>query len=888
MTSSQVEVILSSLRDMCKSRLEELDSEFQLNLAWLTKTTQRTRKALAANPLNIGLVSAGPTRGKKAISKRGQNTSSQDKRRHLNGRRRTSPRNRKAQDENKENNVLVTNNPERVLRRYRARAMGPDKPNTPPIMVGHESFEKGQDSVMIVGQVQDCGETQSPSAGKSPCATEDKEESPIEAVPEEVVEHSEKENGTHDHQTELTGSCSANQVLSPRLETLVPRTSEDLVETPETPKSPMRRETRGSKTAPRKSRSLRSSSAGGEANVFKEMLPENRKKSELSKPKKGSTSSNTSKRNSSRGRKRSSSTKAGHSETGKVSLEKSSLAFDVDENGGISVAGLGALAGLDLENAEIKSDRLAEGPAKKIRLAKVASNIYVNRVGVEKLVERKVEYATEEKQAGEHVFHPVEASKEKTRRFEAKMQDEGTTSAEHGGDRTHIETPVAEDQIQSPNLETSQDDRQPVKEAAIGIGEQDKDKHFDGSPRLGAPCTIESWTADNYTDTGPLAERINDHSQTLGDAGEQKSCDVMERPRSEERSQSTPTRVLDFGADAEDHEDHEGSPSVKTPSRLANLVTTMTSFLPVLGGSNNPRDGATSSETERLEMATTKRKELEKREEELAEKRKAAAAAKMREHEERQKRAEMKRRKLAELVKQKELERRKKEEERHKRLKEQELAKKKQREDEVWLLCGRKTEGSQADCAPISELTQELRREERRKRFEEHKRKLAEQEEARRRELELRLASSKHEPSSAQARDAVLMPPPKSIPLKHTPQAKNKPTEEELSSYQMTTEKNDNDEDSTDEESSTRNNKKIPVWARQPHLNRALEDQDKALRDPDTIFPRSSATCDLEEVFAEEKKKKKRYRTRGSSSNWVRDRLTWKEEMDYKKAVGLM
>jgi len=44
----------------------------------------------------------------------------------------------------------------------------------------------------------------------------------------------------------------------------------------------------------------------------------------------------------------------------------------------------------------------------------------------------------------------------------------------------------------------------------------------------------------------------------------------------------------------------------------------------------------------------------------------------------------------------------------------------------------------------------------------------------------------------------------------------------------------------------------------------------------------------LEEVFAEEKKKKKRYRTRGSSSNWVRDRLTWKEEMDYKKAVGLM
>mmetsp|Transcript_18498 Transcript_18498/g.74346 ORF Transcript_18498/g.74346 Transcript_18498/m.74346 type:complete len:837 (-) Transcript_18498:962-3472(-) len=827
MTSSQVEVILSSLRDMCKSRLEELDSEFQLNLAWLTKTTQRTRKALAANPLNIGLVSAGPTRGKKAISKRGQNTSSQDKRRHLNGRRRTSPRNRKAQDENKENNVLVTNNPERVLRRYRARAMGPDKPNTPPIMVGHESFEKGQDSVMIVGQVQDCGETQSPSAGKSPCATEDKEESPIEAVPEEVVEHSEKENGTHDHQTELTGSCSANQVLSPRLETLVPRTSEDLVETPETPKSPMRRETRGSKTAPRKSRSLRSSSAGGEANVFKEMLPENRKKSELSKPKKGSTSSNTSKRNSSRGRKRSSSTKAGHSETGKVSLEKSSLAFDVDENGGISVAGLGALAGLDLENAEIKSDRLAEGPAKKIRLAKVASNIYVNRVGVEKLVERKVEYATEEKQAGEHVFHPVEASKEKTRRFEAKMQDEGTTSAEHGGDRTHIETPVAEDQIQSPNLETSQDDRQPVKEAAIGIGEQDKDKHFDGSPRLGAPCTIESWTADNYTDTGPLAERINDHSQTLGDAGEQKSCDVMERPRSEERSQSTPTRVLDFGADAEDHEDHEGSPSVKTPSRLANLVTTMTSFLPVLGGSNNPRDGATSSETERLEMATTKRKELEKREEELAEKRKAAAAAKMREHEERQKRAEMKRRKLAELVKQKELERRKKEEERHKRLKEQELAKKKQREDEVWLLCGRKTEGSQADCAPISELTQELRREERRKRFEEHKRKLAEQEEARRRELELRLASSKHEPSSAQARDAVLMPPPKSIPLKHTPQAKNKPTEEELSSYQMTTEKNDNDEDSTDEESSTRNNKKIPVWARQPHLNRALEDQDK-------------------------------------------------------------
>lgn len=33
----------------------------------------------------------------------------------------------------------------------------------------------------------------------------------------------------------------------------------------------------------------------------------------------------------------------------------------------------------------------------------------------------------------------------------------------------------------------------------------------------------------------------------------------------------------------------------------------------------------------------------------------------------------------------------------------------------------------------------------------------------------------------------------------------------------------------------------------------------QALQDPDKIFPRVNATCDLEEVFAEEKKKK-RYR----------------------------
>ncbi|KAJ8903726.1 hypothetical protein NDN08_004826 [Rhodosorus marinus] len=878
MTSSQVEVILSSLRDMCQSRLEELDSEFQHNLAWLAKTTERTRKALAVNPLNIGLVSAGPTRARKVISKTGQNTSSQDKRRQLNRRRRSSPRTRKAQDENKENSVLVnvTNNPERLLRRNRSRALRPDKSRTTPTMVGPQSFEKGQDSVMIVDEALGCRETRSPSTAKSPCTTEYKEDTPIEAVPEEVVDHSEQANGKRDHQMEWTGSCQANQVLSPELETRVSRTSEDLAETQEipkssireSPKSPMLSETGGRKPVPRKSRSLRSNSAGREEVVPKKLLPENRKESEISEPKKGSTSSNPPKRGSSRGRKRSSSAmEAGQREPGKMSLQKSSVAFDVDENGGISVAGLGALAGLDLKNSEGKSIKPIEGPAKKIRLAKVASNIYVNRLGAEKLVEQKAEYATEEKQTDAQDSHPVEISKEKNRWSEAKMQDEGTTSGERKGEQTHRETPVvAEDEVQSPHLETSQDNRQTVSEVvAERSGERDEDENFDGSISRAAPSTLESGTAHNNTDSGQGTGGVNDCSRTLGEVSERKSCDVTETQRSnEERGESTPTRVLDFEAEADDHEGHEGSPSVKTPSRLANLVTTMTSFLPVLGGSNNPQDGATSSETEKLEMATTKRKELEKREEELAEKRKAAAAAKMREHEERQKRAEMKRRKLAELVKQKELERRKKEEERHKRLKEQELAKKKQREDE------------------------EVRREERRKRIEEHKRKLAEQEEARRRELELRLASSKYEASMAQARDAALMPPPKSIPSKHTPQAKNKATEEELSSYQMTTEKNDNDEDSTDEESSTRNNKKIPVWARQPHLNRALEDQDKALRDPDTIFPRTSATCDLEEVFAEEKKKKKRYRTRGSSSNWVRDRLTWKEEMDYKKAVGLM
>lgn len=55
--------------------------------------------------------------------------------------------------------------------------------------------------------------------------------------------------------------------------------------------------------------------------------------------------------------------------------------------------------------------------------------------------------------------------------------------------------------------------------------------------------------------------------------------------------------------------------------------------------------------------------------------------------------------------------------------------------------------------------------------------------------------------------------------------------------------------------------------------------------DPDEVFQQHAKTCSLDEVFASNEKTTD-FNRRSSSGNWLEDRVTWKEEMSYKKAMG--
>ena len=65
-------------------------------------------------------------------------------------------------------------------------------------------------------------------------------------------------------------------------------------------------------------------------------------------------------------------------------------------------------------------------------------------------------------------------------------------------------------------------------------------------------------------------------------------------------------------------------------------------------------------------------------------------------------------------------------------------------------------------------------------------------------------------------------------------------------------------------------------------MRKALE---KQTGDPDKHFTRVQSV-NLEDVFASTQQTKMRYRSRNSSGQWTKDRLTAKEEMEYKKKAG--
>ncbi|KAA8492377.1 Inner centromere protein-related protein pic1 [Porphyridium purpureum] len=358
------------------------------------------------------------------------------------------------------------------------------------------------------------------------------------------------------------------------------------------------------------------------------------------------------------------------------------------------------------------------------------------------------------------------------------------------------------------------------------------------------------------------------------------------------------------------------------PWAPTNIVSAFTSFLPSV---LRKEKGVEVKEPDAEEKARALQDQLERRERELQSRRKEVALAKQREQEERQRRAEAKRLALVAEEKRKEAERLAREEERmQKKQKEVELRRKRARDEE------------------------EQKREERRRRIEENQRRVEEERAKRTMHLNAKVltkaahtsaltpagyataSSSGSRPMvpglnatfaasgatgskkgldesemvvSASAQPRVFgvagasgsssVSSVRDVVVPKTPPALIKPAAHEPNpeSYDMTAERNegysDTDNESGDDSTGRRGRPKkpIPGWAKGDQLLEALERQ--RFVDPDSIFPRMY-TCNLEEVFAAVKEKKKRYRARTSTGNWVRDRLTWQEEMEYKKKMGLL
>ena len=100
-------------------------------------------------------------------------------------------------------------------------------------------------------------------------------------------------------------------------------------------------------------------------------------------------------------------------------------------------------------------------------------------------------------------------------------------------------------------------------------------------------------------------------------------------------------------------------------------------------------------------------------------------------------------------------------------------------------------------------------------------------------------------------------------------------------SYQISPYRENSDSES--EEDDARPRKPIPGWAHSDQLAPCLYRQAKV--DPDEIFVNPSKTCSLDAVFSTRASSKSR---RSSSGNWFHDRLTWKEEVSYKREMGFI
>eukprot|EP00871_Galdieria_phlegrea_P001369 jgi/Galph1/2232/GphlegSOOS_G874.1 len=304
-----------------------------------------------------------------------------------------------------------------------------------------------------------------------------------------------------------------------------------------------------------------------------------------------------------------------------------------------------------------------------------------------------------------------------------------------------------------------------------------------------------------------------------------------------------------------------------TQKSTNNIVTAFSSFL---SGSGKDKKTEDANKKETVKTANSD-KLLEEKLAQIDAKKKAMQEQKRRENEEKLRRAEERRKQQALEEERKEEERKKLEEERERRRREQALAAKRAKEEE------------------------ELRRkEENRKRYEELVARQAMEAERRRKELEMKEHRSQHETTlygntintegASGKNERQPIHDKENVQVSHgmgrsgpvlkeknnndmngivTPQSKQ--LNENQDSYQLTDEKQKREDEDSDEEYERRKRKRIPSWARGHNLRELLQQQLEI--NPEEIFP-STETCDLEEIFGPNEKKKRYRRQRTSSGNW--------------------
>ena len=101
-------------------------------------------------------------------------------------------------------------------------------------------------------------------------------------------------------------------------------------------------------------------------------------------------------------------------------------------------------------------------------------------------------------------------------------------------------------------------------------------------------------------------------------------------------------------------------------------------------------------------------------------------------------------------------------------------------------------------------------------------------------------------------------------------------TQYEISPYKECSDSEDEDE---------RPRKPVPVWARGGELVPELTKQYQM--DPDAIFRSLSRSCALGDLFKHKgNKRKPDFSRRSSSGDWAEDKLTWQEEVEYRRIMG--